>query len=259
MPVGEMLIRGDERVRGVREGPGRTPESRASVAFDRPVAAQILFLQRAAGNSAVQQLLTQKAGTGCGCAGRCRCQDDDDDERERALSRPPLADHARRLDRNAFPGVVLTERAACLASLFGKMRHETSRSLDAACRRGRLTSVREEGRVYEDESDAFGHCWIGCQGSRNCGAGPTALFGTAHELYREYLDPAPHNSMREDMANQAYGRTAASRKPQVGCFEICLTAEETGRLELHRRGTRCYECSRRHWRRGCPPPHHILL
>ena len=89
------------------------------------------------------------------------------------------------------------------------------------------------GVLHSRQFDAFGHCWISCEGSRKCGETPTFVAGTAHELYRELErmgGRAEHDSFTPDLANQKLGRTV-SHSPGT-CFDLCDQAHSAGRMDL---------------------------
>jgi len=81
--------------------------------------------------------------------------------------------------------------------------------------------------------DAFGHCWIGCEGTKKCGATATAVAGQARELYREFqgiFGIRPHDSYSQDTNNQATGRGFGDQG--VDCFDACSKAAATDGLDL---------------------------
>lgn len=110
--------------------------------------------------------------------------------------------------------------------------------------------------LHSREWDAFGHCWIGCEGSRRCGETPTALAGTVREFYREaqrILRIRPHDSFQQDLANQRLGRTLSFTRGT--CYMLCDNAHRTGTLNLTAPVGTCINCSS--IGRGevsCPPP-----
>jgi hypothetical protein len=100
------------------------------------------------------------------------------------------------------------------------------------------------GILHSREWDAFGHCWIGCEGSRRCGRGPTAVAGTVREFYREAqrkLGTRPHDSFSQDMANQSNGREL-SFTPGT-CYALCDNAHRTGGLDLSAPQATCIDCT----------------
>jgi len=98
--------------------------------------------------------------------------------------------------------------------------------------------------MHSREWDAFGHCWIGCEGSRKCGTGATRVAGTIREFYREaqrILKTRPHDSYTQDVANQAVGRALAYTAGT--CYSLCDTAHSGGTLDLSAPVADCVDCS----------------
>jgi hypothetical protein len=163
----------------------------------------------------------------------------------------------RRQARGGTPGVVtgpsissamLGQGVVCLYGLLDDMRQQSREFLPKACRRGRLVTVATDGVVKEDAVDAFGHCWIACEGSQQCGESITRALGTMYELIREYTPyGGEHNSYEEDLANQAFGRALARTSSDGPCDTLCLRGAERGFLELHGEGTLCYSCAAGSW------------
>jgi hypothetical protein len=129
--------------------------------------------------------------------------------------------------------------ASCLRPLFRPMHDITfGRWIPHAC--GRSTS----GQLHAREWDAFGHCWIACEGARRCGAAPTADLGLAREIQREvgsWLGGEPHDSFWQDVGNQARGRGLAFQGGT--CFSLCDTAHRTGGLDLSAPIRTCVNCA----------------
>jgi hypothetical protein len=106
--------------------------------------------------------------------------------------------------------------------------------------------------MHSREWDAFGHCWIGCEGSRRCGEVATHLSGTVREYYREgqrILRIRPHDSFKQDLANQKLGRTLAYTAGT--CYKLCDNAHTTGTLGLSAPVAECVDCSLT--KVACPP------
>jgi hypothetical protein len=136
--------------------------------------------------------------------------------------------------------------ARCLGDLTDPPMQDATREwIQHACR------LRPNGYLPSREWDAFGHCWISCEGSRRCGVGVTAVLGTARELYRESQGKAnPHDSFSQDLHNQSIGRALAF-KPGT-CSALCDGAH----LDLTAPLRVCMNCSTypRSGSRGpCPP------
>lgn len=129
--------------------------------------------------------------------------------------------------------------AFCLSDLEGPMGSITfGRWIPHAC--GRSTS----GFLHSREWDAFGHCWIACEGSRKCGRGPTAIAGTSREIYREIEDTlggSPHDSFSQDMNNQSLGRELSFTAGT--CFSLCDSAHTSGSLDLSAPKRVCATCA----------------
>ena len=143
--------------------------------------------------------------------------------------------------------------AVCLSDLERPLGDITfNRWIPRAC--GRSTS----GYLHSREWDAFGHCWIGCEGSRQCGRGPTEVAGSTREVYREIEDALggdPHDSFRQDMNNQALGRELAATAGT--CFSLCDAAHRGNILDLSAPQRTCANCStypRSGSEGACPSP-----
>jgi hypothetical protein len=81
--------------------------------------------------------------------------------------------------------------------------------------------------------DAFGHCWLGCEGTKKCGATATLIAGQSHELYRELerlIGVRAHDSYTQDTNNQRTGRGFGGQK--LDCFDACSQAAVTNGLDL---------------------------
>jgi hypothetical protein len=125
-----------------------------------------------------------------------------------------------------------------------------------ACREGNyLTSLAGVRYIPEDRADAFGHCWIGCQGAKNCGQDTTRTYGEVYEMLREAMSLITlgfwgHNSYEEDTFNQRHGRELARNNPDGDCSRLCYQAVVSGALRFHGHHTgenpvrpRVYNCS----------------
>jgi hypothetical protein len=128
---------------------------------------------------------------------------------------------------------------SCLEGLFPSMRSVTfDRWIPQACGRSR------SGFLHSREWDAFGHCWIGCEGTRQCGGPQTWVYGFGRELSREWerlTGGAPHDSFRQDSTNQLLGRALSV---QAGtCFSICDNAHRQGLLDLSAPQRACANCA----------------
>ena len=100
------------------------------------------------------------------------------------------------------------------------------------------------GTLHNREWDAFGHCWIGCEGSRACGNTPTNIAGTGREYYREFqrlTGSRPHDSFTQDLANQRLGRDLSYTAGT--CYALCDNAHSTRALNLTAPQATCINCS----------------
>jgi hypothetical protein len=104
--------------------------------------------------------------------------------------------------------------------------------------------------VPNNHYDAFGHCWIGCAGSRRCGREAAARLGTAREIWRE-LDQDPHDSFSQDLRNQAYGRQVSDERGS--CLTLCEQAVMDGRLDLSAPIRHCRDCTTGDTTTDCGP------
>lgn len=148
------------------------------------------------------------------------------------------------------------EAIACLRGLFDEMSRQTWWYLETACSDGNyLTSRAGVEYIPEDRADAFGHCWIGCQGAKTCGQETTRSHGGAYEIFREAMSYLTlglwgHNSYQADTFNQRFGRELARAKPFGDCSSLCYQAVVNGSLRFHGHNTsrdptrpRVYNCS----------------
>jgi hypothetical protein len=128
--------------------------------------------------------------------------------------------------------------ASCLGDLFAPMRDLTfTRWIPHVCE-------RTAGYLHSREWDAFGHCWIGCEGSRRCGEAPTSDLGLLRELQRELwarYGGEPHDSFWQDVGNQARGRMLAFSTGT--CFNLCDGAHLARTLDLSAPKRNCVDCA----------------
>ncbi|MDG3548144.1 hypothetical protein [Methanobacterium formicicum] len=107
-----------------------------------------------------------------------------------------------------------------------------------ACKRSRT------GFLHSREWDAFGHCWIGCEGTRQCGGPQTWTYGLGYEISRE-LDrisgKKSHDSFTQDISNQIIGRALSIKEGT--CFALCDNAHQHGILNLSAPIRVCTNCS----------------
>lgn len=89
---------------------------------------------------------------------------------------------------------------------------------------------RTNAPVTSNIWDAFGHCWIACEGTKQCGATTTAIAGKSREFWREYLDSAPHDSYQQDTNNQNLGRGFGDQ--ELNCSTACGQAIDSGTMDL---------------------------
>jgi|GEM_PF-6302161 len=151
---------------------------------------------------------------------------------------------------------VITSQLACLNSLIDEMSRQTRWYLRTACSDGNyLTSLSGLRYIPEDRADAFGHCWIACQGAKTCGEEATRAFGESREIFREVMKYLTfgvwgHNSYEEDTFNQRHGRELARNNPDGDCSSLCYQAILSDALRFHGHHTgndparpRVYNCS----------------
>ena len=129
--------------------------------------------------------------------------------------------------------VSLTTGISCFTALMSPMRTNTRTFIRNYC--------QDPGRpVPSNVYDAFGHCWIACESSRECGRGLSAVLGTGREIWRE-LDEDPHDSYSQDLTNQGHGREFSEQ--EGSCLTLCQTAARTGTLDLSAPTRHCIDCS----------------
>lgn len=124
----------------------------------------------------------------------------------------------------------------CLNRVADIMVHQTRRYLRTAADDGNYeTSNRGLQFITEDRADAFGHCYMGCKGTRTCGESATLILGEGREHFVELLrfTGRQHNSYSEDLFNQRLGRELALRNPSAHCFDLCYRATVNGLVKLH--------------------------
>jgi hypothetical protein len=151
---------------------------------------------------------------------------------------------------------LLSTQIRCLSGLFDEMGRQTALYLEQACDNGHCQACLSGVRyIPEDHSDAFGHCWIGCQGAKTCGQDATRSHGEAYECFREAMSYLSlgiwgHNSFEEDRFNQAFGRGLARMNPTHDCASLCYQAILSRALRFHGHSTsgdservRIYNCS----------------
>ena len=151
---------------------------------------------------------------------------------------------------------LIAAELACLYLLIDEMARQTRWYLRTACSDGNyLTSLSGVRYIPEDRADAFGHCWIACQGTKTCGEEPTRILGESYEIFREVMRRLTlgiwgHNSYEEDIFNQRHGRELARNNPDGDCSSLCYQAVVSGALRFHGHNTsddsarpRVYNCS----------------
>lgn len=121
----------------------------------------------------------------------------------------------------------------CLKPLEIPMYNETFGDPTARAGSFRLWYYNQTGNpVPNNVWDAFGHCWIACASTQRCGAFTANLAGSAREFYREYIDSDPHDSYKQDLNNQKFGRDIAKFLPSYSnCATGCRNAA-LGGLDL---------------------------
>lgn len=127
----------------------------------------------------------------------------------------------------------------CLTSLFPSMRSLTFDDwIPKACARS-TTKI-----LHNREWDAFGHCWIACEGTRKCGGPQTFGYGMGREVSREWESRhggPPHDSLTQDISNQIIGRAASVKEGT--CFSICDELHKSRLLNLTAPEATCVDCA----------------
>jgi hypothetical protein len=127
----------------------------------------------------------------------------------------------------------------CLEGLFPSMKSLTfDRWIPTACAR----SSRKV--LHSREWDAFGHCWIACEGTRQCGGPQTWALGLGREVSREWESRTggePHDSLTQDISNQLTGRVSSVKEGT--CFAICDGLHKGGLLNLSAPQRTCVDCA----------------
>ena len=126
----------------------------------------------------------------------------------------------------------------CLEGLFPNMDSFTfNRWIPEACARSKT------GFLHSREWDAFGHCWIACEGTRQCGGPQTFAYGMGREVSREWESRTggePHDSLTQDVSNQVMGRAASVKEGT--CYSICDGLHKDGLLNLTAPERKCANC-----------------
>jgi len=141
--------------------------------------------------------------------------------------------------RDVAPGLLLGPvlNATCFSQLEKPMKALTfGQWIGATC-----LAQGNVGALHARDWDAFGHCWMACEGSRRCGTFATAELGIARELGREYLYGGPHDSFKQDTANQATGRDLSHSPGR--CYTLCDAAYRARRLDLSAPVRTCVNCA----------------
>lgn len=127
----------------------------------------------------------------------------------------------------------------CLETLFPSMRSLTFDTwIPKACARS-TTKI-----LHSREWDAFGHCWIACEGTRQCGGPQSFGYGLGREISREWESHTggqPHDSLTQDISNQTIGRAASVKEGT--CFSICDGLHQSGLLNLTAPEATCVDCA----------------
>ena len=122
----------------------------------------------------------------------------------------------------------------CLDPLRESMNIETNKF--------RSKLLLDTGRPVHNRSwDSFGHCWIGCAGTKKCGRTATLIMGQGRELLRELGWKGGHDSYRQDTNNEAHGRDFGGRGDD--CSVACDNAVRSGALDLSEPEATCYDGS----------------
>lgn len=85
--------------------------------------------------------------------------------------------------------------------------------------------------------DAWGHCFMGAAAADDLGDPSAWFFGGAHEFLKEglswvSLNTLAHDSLPQDLFNQAVGRSIGVRNSGGNFGDLCYDAMVEGRLDL---------------------------
>jgi hypothetical protein len=108
---------------------------------------------------------------------------------------------------------------------------------DEVTERWNINEGRDRGEWAQAMYDAWGHCYIAACMTRQVPEVVTWSLGTFYEVLHELLSQLSlglieHNSLSQDLYNQAVGREIGLHHPSGDLYEICFEAMMHGRLDL---------------------------
>jgi hypothetical protein len=108
---------------------------------------------------------------------------------------------------------------------------------DETTERWNINEGRDRGEWAQAMYDAWGHCYIAACMTRQVPEVVTWSLGTFYEVLHELLSQLSlglieHNSLSQDLYNQAVGREIGLHHPSGDLYEICFEAMLRGRLDL---------------------------
>jgi DNA-directed RNA polymerase subunit M/transcription elongation factor TFIIS len=108
---------------------------------------------------------------------------------------------------------------------------------DEETRQWNVNEGRDEGDWAQAMFDAWGHCYIAACLGRRVPEHETSAAGTFYEILHEAFSHATHgiiehDSLTQDLYNQAVGRDIGLHQPDGDLYEICFNAMMQGRLDL---------------------------
>jgi hypothetical protein len=103
--------------------------------------------------------------------------------------------------------------------------------------RWNVNEGRDRGDWAQAMYDAWGHCYIAACMTRGVPEVDTWALGTFYEVLHEVFSQVSlglieHNSLDQDLYNQAVGREIGLHQPDGDLYEICFDAMMRGRLNL---------------------------
>ena len=155
---------------------------------------------------------------------------------------PPTPSGQRRLPELVSPlasvlvGGFCSAEAMGYASRFGD--DVLSRiEYDEETERWNVNEGRSRGEWAQAMYDAWGHCYIAACMTRGVPEVDTWALGTFYEVLHEVFSQVSlglieHNSLDQDLYNQAVGREIGLHQPDGDLYEICFDAMMRGRLNL---------------------------
>lgn len=108
---------------------------------------------------------------------------------------------------------------------------------DEETRQWNVNEGRDRGDWAQAMFDAWGHCYIAACLGRRVPEHETSAAGTFYEILHEAFSHATHgiiehDSLTQDLYNQAVGRDIGLHQPDGDLYEICFNAMMQGRLDL---------------------------